>query len=87
MSLAFPNPSRSYDRERSRVCFWGHDSVIEVPFFLEENAIFALCPDTQTTEAGILAAFDLERERILAAASSAYRGQRQRSYTLSAAQF
>jgi hypothetical protein len=72
MSLNFPNPSRSYDPDRRRIRFWGHDSAIEVPFFLEENAIFVLYPKTKKTEAGILAAFDKARERILAVAARVY---------------
>jgi Protein of unknown function (DUF1488) len=86
MSLNFPNPSRSYDPNRIR--FWGHDSAMEVPFFLEESAIFALYPKTMKTEAGILAAFDLARDHIFAVAAKVYAPGGQRgSCTLTGNQF
>jgi hypothetical protein len=88
MSLHFPNPSRSYDPDRRRIRFWGHDSAIEVPFFLEENAIFVLYPKTKNTEAGILAAFDAARERIFAVAAKVYApGQHRSFYILRGDQF
>jgi len=34
MRLNFPNNSRSFDANRSRVCFWGYDSTIEISFFV-----------------------------------------------------
>ena len=88
MSLSFPNPSRSYDPEHRRIRFWGHDSAMEVPFFLEENAIFRLYPKTRNTEDGILAAFDAARERIFQVAAKAYApGQHRSFYPLTANQF
>lgn len=87
MSLSFPNPSRSYDPERHRIRFWGYDSAMEVPFFLEENAIFVLYPKTRTTEAAILEAFDIAREIILAVAAQAYGRDRRNFYTLTGDQF
>lgn len=88
MSLSFPNPSRSYDPDRRRIRFWGHDNAMEVSFFLEENAIFVLSPKTQNSETGILAAFDAARERIFSVAARAYTpGQHRKSYTLTAIQF
>ena len=88
MSLNFPNPSRSYDSDRRRIRFWGHDSAMEVPFFLEENAIFVLYPQTLKTEAGILAAFDRARDDIFAVAAKVYAPHRQGGfYTLTGDQF
>ena len=29
MRLSFPNPSRSFDASKSRVCFWGYDRTID----------------------------------------------------------
>jgi Protein of unknown function (DUF1488) len=88
MSISFPNPSRSYDANRRRIRFWGHDGAIEVPFFLEEKAIFALYPKTKNSEADILEAFDLARERIFNVAAKAYApGQGRGFYTLNAYQF
>ena len=88
MSLNFPNMSRSYDPDKQRIRFWGHDSAMEVSFFLEEEAIFVLFPKTTNSEAGILAAFDLARERIVAVAAKVYAPGRHRSfYTLTGDQF
>ena len=88
MSLSFPNSNRSYDPVWRRVRFWGHDSAMEVPFFLEENAIFVLYPKTKNTEAGILAAFDDAQERIFAVAAKVYKpGQHRGFYTLTRDQF
>jgi hypothetical protein len=88
MSLNFPNPSRSYDPERHRIRFWGHDSALEVSFFLDENAIFALYPTTANTEAAILAAFDKARELIFAAAARIYApGQHRSFYNLTGSHF
>ncbi|MEP0323614.1 DUF1488 domain-containing protein [Bauldia litoralis] len=88
MSLSFPNTSRSYDSDRHRIRFWGHDNAMEVSFFLEENAIFALYPETRPMEAAILEAFDAARDKIIAVASRTYRPREHRSfYTLTADQF
>ena len=88
MSISFPNPSRSYDPDRRRIRFWGHDSAMEVSFFLEESAIFILYPKTKNTEAGILAAFDNAREIIFAVAAKIYApGRYRRFYTLTGDQF
>ncbi len=88
MNLTFPNPSRSYDAQGRRIRFWGHDSTIEVPFFLEESAIFKLFPKTQNSEAQILAAFDAARDRICETAQRVYMPHQRRSfYVLGGADF
>ncbi len=88
MSLSFPNPSRSYDADWHRIRFWGHDSAMEVSFFLEADAIFILYPKTKNTEEAILAAFDDARERIFAVAARVYAPrQHHGSYTLTGDQF
>ena len=88
MSLSFPNPSRSYDAEWRRIRFWGHDSAMEVGFFLEADAIFVLYPRTENSEPAILAAFDRAREHIFAVAAKVYRpGQHRSFYTLTGDQF
>ena len=38
MTLAFPNPSRSFDEVRNAVRFIGHDGMFEVPFFIDADA-------------------------------------------------
>jgi hypothetical protein len=88
MTLSFPNLSRSYDAARHRVRFWGHDDSIEIPFFIEESAIFKLFPATRNAEDGILAAFDAGRARVTEAAQRVYRPHQRRSfYVLAAGDF
>ncbi|MGJ4902210.1 DUF1488 domain-containing protein [Bradyrhizobium sp. HKCCYLRH2060] len=85
--IEFPNHSRSYDRTRRAVRFWGYDSAIEASFFVDEGALRRLQPDTCPDESGFLTAFDSNRERICAAAAKVYvRGSRG-SYDLVAANF
>lgn len=85
--IAFPNHSRSYDRTRRAVRFWGHDSAIEASFFIDEGALKRIQPNTHFTEDGFLHAFDSNRDLIYAAAAKMYvRGSRG-SYDLIAANF
>ncbi len=42
MTLNFPNPSRSFDASKNRVTFWGYDSVIEISFSVEGDAMHFL---------------------------------------------
>jgi hypothetical protein len=89
MSLSFPNPSRSFDVTKSRVCFWGYDSAIEVSFFVEAGALKRLCPEMSGAETGFLNAFDAERNRIHEVANEVYMsgGGASYVYTLSADDF
>jgi phage-related baseplate assembly protein len=89
MRLSFPNPSRSFDATRSRVCFWGYDSSIEVTFFVEADALKQLCPDISGAEAEFLNAFDAVRKRIHEVANKVYVAGSQGTYryTLSANDF
>jgi hypothetical protein len=87
MSLSFPNQSRSYDPDHARVRFWGHDSSMEVAFFLEQDALFRLSPDAGSDETAILQAFDANRVRIMDAARKAYTGRRTHSFILGADDF
>ena len=85
--IEFPNNSRSYDRTRHAVHFWGYDSAIEASFFIEEDALRQLQPDARPDESGFLRAFDSNRDVICAAAAKVYvRGSRG-SYDLVAAHF
>lgn len=85
--IEFPNHSRSYDRTRHAVRFWGHDSAIEASFFITEDALRRIQPDSRRDEAGFLKAFDANRDLICAAAARVYvRGSRG-SYELVAANF
>ena len=85
--IEFPNHSRSYDRTRRAVRFWGYDSAMEASLFVDEGALRRLQPDTRPDETGFLTAFDSNRDRICAAADKVYvRGSRG-SYDLLAAHF
>jgi hypothetical protein len=85
MALNFPNQSRSYDAKKHCVRFWAHDASFEVPFFVDADALRHMDPHATGDEHGLLSAFDLNRERICAAAGRVYARDRRGSYTLSAA--
>jgi hypothetical protein len=87
MTLNFPNESRSYDAKKNLVRFWGYDSALEVPFFVEGVALCKLKPETKTVEAGYLDAFDAQRDRIHETARKVYSRTRKGSYLLAAADF
>ena len=82
MKLSFPNPSRSFDESKNRVCFWGYDSAIEVSFFMEADALKRLCPDVSNVEEGILQAFDSKRQNIYDVADKVYRKSDKGSFSI-----
>jgi hypothetical protein len=82
MALSFPNQSRSYDPRQNRVRFWAHDASLEIPFFVEADALCHIAPKATRDETGMLNAFDLNRDRICAAADRVYVRHRRGSYTL-----
>lgn len=86
MSLAFPNPSRSFDEVRNAVRFIGHDGMFEVPFFVEADALSGRGAST-LSEAEYLSAFDKARGSIHEVAREAYSHGRRTSYTLTSADF
>jgi len=77
MTLAFPNPSRSFDEVRNAVRFMGHDGAFHIRFFIEAGALEANC----------LSAFDALRTSIYDVAREAYSHSRRDSYTLTAGRF
>jgi len=85
--LNFPNPSRVFDLTRRAVRFWGHDSAMECSFFVNEDALRRLKPDTERDEASLLLAFDTNRQLIQAAATKAYTRSRKGSYELAVTDF
>jgi hypothetical protein len=87
MTMSFPNRSRSYDAGRRVVRFWGHDRSMESSFFVTADALLRIQPDLQPGEAGLLHAFDSNRDRICAAAARAYARGRKGSYDLNATDF
>ena len=85
--IEFPNYSRSYDRTRHAVRFWGYDSAVEASFFINDAALRRIQPNIRLDEPGFLNAFDSNRELICAAAARVYvRGSRG-SYDLVADNF
>ena len=87
MALNFPNQSRSYDATRRAVRFWGHDSAMEASFFVTEDALKRVQPNVRFDEAGLLNAFDANRNLIYAAAAKVYARGRRGSYDLNSADF
>ena len=84
MALEFPNDSRSYDATRCAVRFWGYDSAMEWSFFVTAEALKHVQPSMIEDEAGMLGAFDSNRERICAAAVKLYGRGRKGSYEVGA---
>ncbi len=87
MGLNFPNTSRIFDATRRAVRFWGHDSAMESSFFMTEDALRCIQPNTPFDEAGFLSAFDFNRDRIYAAAVKVYGRGRKGSYDLLVSDF
>ena len=87
MALNFPNRSRFFDSTRRAVRFWGHDTAMEASFFVSEEALKQLRPDMRFDEAGLLSAFDTNRDLIYATASKVYARGRKGSYDLHSADF
>jgi hypothetical protein len=87
MSLRFPNESRSYDPTRRAVRFWGHDSAMEASFFVGEDALKRVQPNMPFNEAGLLGAFDANRDLIRATAAKVYARGRKGSYDLVTSDF
>jgi Protein of unknown function (DUF1488) len=85
--LDFPNPSRFFDSTRRAVRFWGHDSAMEWSFFVTEDALKQLQPNSARDEASLLLAFDTNRAKIYAAAKTAFARERKGSYELIAKDF
>jgi Protein of unknown function (DUF1488) len=87
MALSFPNRSRFYDATRRAVRFWGYDSAMETSFFVTEDALKRIQPSMQFDEAGLLNAFDANRDRIYATAAKVYARGRRGSYDIVEADF
>ena len=87
MTLNFPNRSRSFDSTRRAVRFWGYDTAMEASFFITEDALKQVQPDMRFDEAGLLNAFDTNRELIYATASKVYARGRKGSYDLHSTDF
>jgi len=84
MPLNFPNESRSYDARQRCVRFWAYDESLEIPFFVEADALRRIDPKATLDEPGLLNVFDRYRSRIFKAADRIYSRRSRHSYTLSA---
>jgi Protein of unknown function (DUF1488) len=87
MTISFPNQSRIFEPNRHCVRFWGYDSAFEVSFLVEEDALCHIDRNAPRDEAGLLDAFDANRDRILGAARKAYSRRGGRFYALAASDF
>lgn len=81
--LTFPNPSRSYNPTRRGIHFWGYEQTIEVAFFIEEDAISKIDPETATDESGFLRTFDTNCDRLRQVASTIYSRRRKADHIFS----
>ena len=87
MSLCFPNDSRSYDASRNLVRFWGYDSALEIPFFLDVRALHKLVQQMRNEEAGYLEAFDAALDRVRETARKVYSQSQRDAYLLQESDF
>lgn len=90
MTLAFPNPSRSFDTRRNFVQFTGYDGMSEVPFSIDVETLLGHANASEgsaSLERDALAAFDGNTVAIQKAARRAYAGGRGPSYRLAASHF
>lgn len=86
-AVTFPNQSRSYDATRRAIHFWGYDRSMEASFYLAAEALQRLQPNLQHDVVGLLNAFDINRDRIYAAAARVYARGHRGSYDLAASEF
>jgi hypothetical protein len=82
MTLQFPNHSRSYDRTRQAVRFWGYDTSMEYSFFVTVDALERMEPRLKRDEEGFLGAFDGHRDLICQTAARMYSRERKSRYEL-----
>lgn len=86
-AVTFPNLSRSYDATRRAVRFWGYDRAMENSFFVTWDALKHIQPNLQLDEAGLLWAFDRNRQLIYEIAAKVYARGRKSAYDLVVADF
>jgi hypothetical protein len=87
MTLKFPNHSRSYDRTRQAVRFWGYDASIEYSFFVTVDALEKVQPRLTRSEEGFLGVFDAHRDLIFRTAADVFVRDRKSRYELAGADF
>jgi hypothetical protein len=89
MSVIFPNPSRSFDEHKQRICFWGYDLAMEISFFVGVDALKRLNPDMSNAESGCLQTFDAAVTRIHEVANKIHQraGKGSYAYVIDAGNF
>lgn len=88
MTLAFPNPTRSFDQARNAVSFFGHDGMFEIRFFVEAAVLAeGRSPGARMSEAQCLSTFDAMRPSIYDVAREVYSNHRRNLNTLTLSDF
>jgi len=87
MALGFPNESRHYDEAMHAIRFWGHDGSMEAAFFVDAHVLMKIQPDAAADEAGLLGAFDANRDLIYKTAIKVYGRGRKGAYDLLSSDF
>ncbi|MGA7811050.1 DUF1488 domain-containing protein [Bradyrhizobium sp.] len=87
MTPTFPNHSRSYDRTRQAVRFWGYDTSIEYSFFVAVGALERVEPRLNHDEEDFAGAFDTHRDLICRKAAGLHSRGRKDRYELAGADF
>lgn len=88
MKLKFPNLSRSFNAAKQSIRFGGYDTVFEIAFEVNTEALARMdFPKAFQDETGWLAVFDDNRERIERVASAVYAKQKRRFVQLGASNF
>jgi hypothetical protein len=82
MTLSFPNQARSYDEDKRRVRFLGHDGMFEIRFFVPADLLGGELPQRTANPSDYLASFDALRPKIQKAAEQAYKANRNSTITL-----
>ena len=91
ISIKFPNTSRSFDKNKNRICFWGYDKTIEVTFYIGVEVLQQIRKGVGSTEYEVLATFDAALENIHEVAAKVYayssRGKGKYTYILDTKDF
>lgn len=87
MTMQFPNHSRSYNRTRRAVRFWGYDTAMEYSFFVTVEALQVMEPCLRRDEESFLRAFDAHRDLICRTAAEVHSRDRRTRYDLVDADF
>ena len=78
--MLFASHKRSYDSGRQAVHFWGYDGAVQCAFFVTVEALRRVHPAMPDSEAGVLAAFDSNRDLICAMAARLHSWEQGQSY-------